>query len=435
MANNANKKIKMSGVLEPVASEAFHIVQEIATDVRNGGGSSSSMGEINNNNAASAENLLSEIASHTSLTNRSFPVLLSDTKNVAETLRRVETNTKEATENKKYMILLASVLERIEKGLQVSASAVDQNTAQVIINSNVQKLEIGEKIAKRTSMRDRITSFDRQTNLNSETNNNSTTNTYLPPVGFLSSSRPWKSFNTAFVFDSNYMSAVTLTTQSPSVNGIINLVPGTSSYQCIGNQLSVRLIDLIVSVTPTFTIVPSEPPLLNSIIAQNVEVCFRVVVVWDFAPNGAAPTFSDIFQDQLYTNNGGAHQQYSSSFSFINVSNFKRFCILEDRFITVPSYYWTNNSGSTTAQYGISQFLSNIRINMDHMNSKNKVSNSYRSMKTVFSSNAVTVNTASIISGQAFLIIAPVQNVVFTNTSSQFPEVAVNTRVYFNDST
>lgn len=114
------------------------------------------------------------------------------------------------------------------------------------------------------------------------------------------------------------------------------LVAGTNFYNRIGRQIAMKSLHVRGGVVCT-----------NQAGNVNGEH-FRIAVVYDRQPNGANPTYSDIFTS--YDLNGTVSSGSATVFDGPNVNNCERFLILADEHVTLPSTAGATAAGVSTDQ-------------------------------------------------------------------------------------
>lgn len=111
----------------------------------------------------------------------------------------------------------------------------------------------------------------------------------------------------------------TTTFSTTAVFAILNGVgQGTSLFQHVGRQIYMKSLQFDAIVYPTATTV--------------VQDYGRMLIIYDKQPNKAFPAIADLLQD--YNGSAGAS---TTSLSFINMTNRRRFVVLRDKRIQLPA--------------------------------------------------------------------------------------------------
>nr|UOF80680.1 capsid protein [Cressdnaviricota sp.] len=141
-----------------------------------------------------------------------------------------------------------------------------------------------------------------------------------------------KTIDTGFV-NNTFAVYSTPPTFIPFSNPAIIPVPGTQTFNRIGNKITYKSLRLTGWIQPVSTI--------NTTIGEDL-LC--IIVVYDSQPNKAVPVWSDVIQGLSQT--GGTSSYPMDS---LNINNSERFKILLRQFIQTPQF--TGNGTNLTSVY------------------------------------------------------------------------------------
>lgn len=431
------------------SSAVADIVSSVSSSLRNGGSSFSSS-EFNSSRTSFTENNLNEIEhlSSSVINNSSSPGLMNYKINSIEGGEGGSNGIKKEMESDLLFNSKANVvtMKSVAEINTVLTKAVNDLKDEIHSMLHLLKLDAANRISELTKIRAEKDSYTKTASLHNEVNNKfvvdiySATNSFyktfkseLKNINVFTSITP-DELRASFNADPSWVSFVV-----PLCNSIFN---GTSNYQMIGNRIAVSEIVVNMSSRPEtiFNAIPAENA--TSFIMSNIELKLRMLLVYDRQSNDTVPTYRDVIQDTFWNQSKARYELLTTQLSCGNVSNVKRFFIMADKIINIPSYYYsfnyTTGTGSGSPSTCCTTF--SFRYKISDIIQIKKLCGIDLSLPTVYETKRPDVNNEGVynITTGSWYLILNIEPALLTSQDNAFnitnmPNIILDTRVsYFN---
>lgn len=329
-------------------------------------------------------------------------------------------------------VVEAALLKSLNQMLAVTCKNLNENTSQQIINNYIQRVMLATQIDDSKGIEDlnKSSNYSGGMLLHPETTNNSLIKSYLLPYQYLKPKVEWNSFNSQFIYTPSNLSI-----NAASINPIIATLNGPEYYQVIGNKLKINQMYI------RYQIVPKTVFTDGVLTMGSIPFSVRMVIVWDFQPNGnATPQYADIFVDAVPSIDPATPDAklVPSFLAFDNLSNAQRFQVLLDETLVMPGL---NYSSAPSSAFSNNNTLTSVegclKLDLNKINLNNLSTKTRKELLTTFTTNTQIVDQTTIVTGQAYLVFCPIENTAVNDAITggvvfPLPTVNANVRVYYS---